>query len=88
MSYYYEVVEVVTTDEWLAWYYGLDGQAAQAVRRSVDALEILGLTLGYPRSSEIKGTSFALRELRHQTRRAVGRCEPSTASTRAEMPCS
>jgi hypothetical protein len=50
----------------VVWYYGLDGQAAQAVRGSVDALEILGLTLGYPRSSEIKGTSFALRELWHQ----------------------
>jgi hypothetical protein len=66
MSYIEPVVEVIATDEWLAWYNSLDSQAAAAVRGSVDALEIVGLALGHPRSSEIKGADFALRELRQQ----------------------
>jgi hypothetical protein len=33
----------------------------------VDYLAATGVTLGFPRSSEIKGASFALRELRIQS---------------------
>jgi hypothetical protein len=59
-------VEVLTTDEWMAWYEGLDAQATKAVRGTVDALESLGLSLGAPYSSAIKGSKYALRELRTQ----------------------
>jgi hypothetical protein len=58
------MIEVVTTDEWKAWYEGLDAQADDAVTASVDALATFGVELGHPRTSAIKGSKVALRELR------------------------
>jgi hypothetical protein len=58
------MIEVVTTDEWKAWYEGLDAQADDAVTASVDALATFGVDLGHPRTSAIKGSKVALRELR------------------------
>jgi hypothetical protein len=55
---------VIGTDEFDAWFQGLDAQDTRAVTRTVDQLEIMGVSLGYPLSSAIKGSKIALRELR------------------------
>jgi hypothetical protein len=61
------MVEVIATDEFKAWYTDLDDAAGDDVDVAVELLETLGVRLGYPRSSEIKGASFPLRELRIQS---------------------
>ena len=62
------MVEVVVTDDFTAWYQGLDDQDSDAVQFSVSLLESRGVGLGAPHSSAIMGASFALRELRIQSR--------------------
>jgi hypothetical protein len=61
------VVEVIVTDEYLEWYEALDDPGAEDVDVTVGILQSLGVALGAPRSSDIKGASFALRELRLQS---------------------
>lgn len=61
------MVAVVGTDDFATWFGGLDAAGREDVATSVDLLEARGLALGYPRSSAIKGASFALRELRIQS---------------------
>lgn len=61
------MVEVVGTAEFEQWYQNLDGDDTRAVTRSVDVLEMRGVSLGFPQSSAIKGTEIALRELRVKT---------------------
>jgi hypothetical protein len=61
------VITVVGTDEFTAWYAGLDGDGREDVAVAIDLLEARGLALGYPRSSAIIGETFALRELRIQS---------------------
>src|SRR5581483_12146494 len=58
------MVEVVATDEFTAWYQGLDQGLTDCVFRAVTQLEVAGVTLGFPLSSDIKGSKYALRELR------------------------
>ena len=58
------MVEVITTDEFAAWYKDLSEYHQAAVIRVVDLLEALGTKLGFPYSSDLKGTKHALRELR------------------------
>ena len=60
-------VEVIATDEFVAWYQGLDENTSDDVDVAVGVLESQGVALGAPRSSDIKGASFALRELRLQS---------------------
>lgn len=60
-------MEVIATDEWLGWFRGLDDRDAKSVARAVDILERRGTSLGSPQSSQLKGTRFALRELRVQS---------------------
>jgi hypothetical protein len=62
------MVEVITTDEFNAWYEDLDEDDTKAVVRVVDLLEARGVSLPFPYSSEIKGSKYALRELRVQSR--------------------
>ena len=57
-------MEVITTDEFRAWYEALDVQANEAVVRSVTLLEERGVALGFPNSSAIEGSKYAIRELR------------------------
>jgi hypothetical protein len=57
-------MEVVATDSFVEWYDGLSQGEADAVTSVVDLLEAVGVKLGYPHSSAIKGSSIALRELR------------------------
>jgi hypothetical protein len=61
------MVEVIATDEFRDWYWGLDDGDMHAVYRAVGLLEADGVTLGHPYSSEIKGSRYALRELRVQS---------------------
>jgi len=61
------MIEVVGTDEFEAWYVGLDKQDTEAVDFVVELLVARGVTLGFPHSGAIKGASFALRELRAQS---------------------
>ena len=58
------MIEVVVTDEWVAWWDSLTEDEQVAVGRPIYLLEVHGVALGDPYSSSIKGSSFALRELR------------------------
>jgi hypothetical protein len=60
------MVEVEGSEEFEAWFLGLDEKEAEAVARGVGLLEEKGVALGFPYSSDIKG-SKALRELRVQS---------------------
>ena len=62
------MVEVITTDEFAEWYSDLDEADTKAVVRAVDLLAARGVSLPFPYSSEIKGSHYALRELRVQSR--------------------
>jgi hypothetical protein len=61
------MVEIVATDEFGEWYVALDLGDAESVAQAVDVLETVGVALGFPQSSAIKGATFALRELRVQS---------------------
>lgn len=61
------MVEVILTDEARDWYLGLDAKDQDAVVGSIARLEQLGVTLGHPYSSQIKGSKYAMRELRIQS---------------------
>jgi hypothetical protein len=58
------MVEIITTDEFAEWYGELDEADTKAVIRVVDLLASRGVSLPFPYSSEIKGSQYALRELR------------------------
>ena len=61
------MVEVVTTDEFAVWFDELDETDTKAVVRVVGLLEARGVSLSFPYSSDIKGSRYALRELRVQS---------------------
>jgi len=61
------MIEVIATDEFAGWYEELDEADTKAVVRVVGLLEARGVSLGFPYSSEIKGSRYALRELRVQS---------------------
>jgi len=56
--------EVIGTDEFGEWYRSLSLQEEAEVANAVGKLELLGLALGEPHASAVKGASFGLRELR------------------------
>jgi len=60
-------VEVIVTDEFEEWFLRLEARAYDDVVAAVDVLEAEGVALGYPRSSAIGGSKYALRELRIQS---------------------
>ena len=62
------MVEVIGTSEFEEWFLGLSSADAQAVVRGVGLLEAKGLALGFPYSSALEGSRYALRELRVQSR--------------------
>jgi hypothetical protein len=62
-------VEVLTTEEFEEWFDELDKQQGRAVAVKVGLLRAEGWTLGFPHSSALKGTRYALRELRAQAGR-------------------
>src|SRR4051794_38865978 len=57
---------VYATDEFAEWYDGLEERHRERVAASVDLLEQMGISLGFPHSSAIEGSELALRELRVQ----------------------
>lgn len=59
--------KVEYTDEFEAWWIGLAEETQDDIDRVVMLLEEHGPTLGYPYSSDIKGSRLALRELRVQS---------------------
>ncbi|MEW6776733.1 MAG: type II toxin-antitoxin system RelE/ParE family toxin [Bdellovibrionota bacterium] len=61
-------MEVVTTDEFVEWYDGLETADSEAVTEAVDFLEGQGVRLGFPKSSAIQGSRWPIRELRVQSR--------------------
>jgi hypothetical protein len=61
------MVEIITTDEFAEWYGDLDESDTKAVIRVVDLLAARGVSLPFPYSSELKGSKYALRELRVQS---------------------
>jgi hypothetical protein len=58
------VVEVVVTDEFGDWYAELQDGHRESVIHSVGLLEQMGTQLPFPHSSDLKGSRYALRELR------------------------
>jgi hypothetical protein len=61
------MVEVLGTAEFEEWFLGLSSFDARAVVRGVGLLEAKGLALGFPHSSALEGSRYALRELRVQS---------------------
>lgn len=61
------MVEVLGTAEFEKWFLGLGDADARAVARGVGILENRGPTLGFPHSSALAGSRYALRELRVQS---------------------
>ena len=58
--------EIVYTDEFGGWFEELEPRQQEAVIQVVERLNVEWLGLGYPHSSDIKGTKAPLRELRAQ----------------------
>ena len=59
--------DVEVTDEFKTWFGGLTEDEQDAVGVAIGRLEALGLTLGYPHSSQINGSKHGhMRELRIQ----------------------
>lgn len=59
--------QVITADEFNEWYWALESDDMEAVTKAVDVLQAKGGALGFPRSSQIKGSRYPLRELRIQS---------------------
>jgi hypothetical protein len=58
------MVQIETTDTYKDWYLDLEKKEAAAVDRKVKMLELMGLSLPFPHSSDIKGAKYPFRELR------------------------
>ena len=61
------MIEVIATDDFEDWFFDLGDDDAASVVRVVDLLEHRGVALGFPYSSDIKGTK-KIRELRIKSR--------------------
>ena len=60
------MVTVEVTDEFRTWYEDLSEAEQDSIYRVVTLLEVRGVALGAPYSSAIRGSRYALRELRIQ----------------------
>ena len=63
-----DMVDVVGTDKFVAWYDRLSDADTDAVTLGVDRLASAGVTLRFPYCSGIEGTDYPLRELRIQSK--------------------
>jgi hypothetical protein len=63
--------EIFYTDEFGEWFADLSADDQDAVAHLVELLGQKWLALGHPYSSEIKGSRYALRELRSQKRKPI-----------------
>ena len=60
--------DVEVSDEFVAWFHALTALQRIKITASVELLETLGPQLGFPHSSQVKGSRFGtMRELRIQT---------------------
>lgn len=57
-------IQVEVTDAYKDWYLDLQKNEAAAVDRKVKMLQMLGVALPFPHSSDIKGAKYPFRELR------------------------
>ena len=63
----YKRWEIETSDEFVAWYRGLDENEVESVNFSVDLLERVGPAIGRPHADTLKGSRIKnLKELRVQ----------------------
>lgn len=60
-------ITIIGLDSFRDWYHSLDEAMLDDVTEAVDFLEAMGVELGFPMSSAIKGSKYALRELRIQS---------------------
>lgn len=60
--------EVITTDEFRAWYEPLSQEEQDPIYKAVVELERRGVALGFPQSSAIQNSRYPLRELRVQSK--------------------
>jgi hypothetical protein len=67
MTHISSSITVIGTSEFEEWFMALSDDDSDAVARVVDMLEMHGTALPFPYSSAIKGSKFALRELRVQS---------------------
>ena len=58
------MVEVIATDEFAVWFDKLGESHRESVVHGVGLLELEGIQLGFPYSSDLKGSKYPLRELR------------------------
>jgi len=65
-AYILAMVEVIVTDEFRGWYEDLSQAEQDSVTYAVSQLEEKGVALGFPLSSALEETRYALRELRVQ----------------------
>jgi hypothetical protein len=61
------MVEVVVTDEFREWYEALAEGIQDEVFKAVEHVKRQGTRLGFPQSSNIKSSRYAMRELRIQS---------------------
>ena len=59
-----EQVQVEVTEVYRNWYLDLAKNEAAAVDRKVRMLQLMGVALPFPHSSDIKGAKYPFRELR------------------------
>lgn len=58
------MVEILLDDEFLQWFESLDVTIQERIYKIVSWLEVSGVSLGFPYSSSLEGTTYPLRELR------------------------
>jgi hypothetical protein len=56
-----DAVQIEVTDAYKDWYLDLQKKDAAAVDRKVKRLQMTGVTLPFPRSSDIKGSKYPIR---------------------------
>lgn len=64
------MVHILGTLEFEEWYLALNSQETEAVDRYIALLELMGVKLGHPYSTAIKGSKYPIRELRISAGRA------------------
>ena len=59
-----DAVQIEVTNTYKDWYLNLEKKQAAAVDRKVKMLQLLGVALPFPHSSDIKDAKYPFRELR------------------------
>jgi hypothetical protein len=59
-----DAIQIEVTEAYKDWYLDLENKHAAAVDRKVKMLQLLGIALPFPHSSDIKDAKYPFRELR------------------------